>query len=160
MSLLSVKNFVAPFTNSTHLVTIVLVTVLFALFRLQGGSVLISRDNDRQSESSNTRQFRQPAPIKNEQDTSESLDDLNSEINSFSKSSSANLEPEDIPDKGTISISPEEEDLLGEMIGSKPLPPAMREEQQQLPKQKQNTQRGGSQAGGSLEDIERSLGLR
>lgn len=38
MSLVSVRNFMTPFKNKVHLVTIVLVTTVFATFRLSGSS--------------------------------------------------------------------------------------------------------------------------
>ncbi len=39
MSLISPQNFLAPFTNKTHLITIILAAILFAAFRLSGGGV-------------------------------------------------------------------------------------------------------------------------
>lgn len=41
MSLINVKNLVAPFQNKVHLVGILLVVVLFTTFRLAGGSVKV-----------------------------------------------------------------------------------------------------------------------
>ncbi len=39
MALISTKNLVAPFTNKVNLVTIALVVILFAMFRLSGGGL-------------------------------------------------------------------------------------------------------------------------
>jgi hypothetical protein len=45
MALLSLKNFRGPLTNPVHLVTIVLVTVLFGVFRWSGGGLSFSSGN-------------------------------------------------------------------------------------------------------------------
>lgn len=42
MSLISPKNFVAPFFNAVNLATIIVVAVLFAIYRFSGGGVSIS----------------------------------------------------------------------------------------------------------------------
>ena len=39
MSLISPKNFTAPFTNRVHLIALVLTAILFGAFRIAGGSV-------------------------------------------------------------------------------------------------------------------------
>lgn len=39
MSLLHVGNFLAPFTNRTNLITIILIATLFGMYRFAGGSV-------------------------------------------------------------------------------------------------------------------------
>ena len=39
MSLISVSNFVAPFRNTTHVVTLVLLAALFGAYRYSGGSI-------------------------------------------------------------------------------------------------------------------------
>ncbi len=39
MSLISGKNLISPFTNKIHLVTIIIVSLAFGLFRLSGGGV-------------------------------------------------------------------------------------------------------------------------
>lgn len=39
MSLISARNFIAPFTSTVHLVTLVLIAVLVAFLRLSGGGV-------------------------------------------------------------------------------------------------------------------------
>jgi len=44
MSLISARNFVTPLSNKVHLVTIVLVAVVFAVLRMQGGGVHISTE--------------------------------------------------------------------------------------------------------------------
>jgi len=39
MSLISVQNFIAPFRNTTHVVTLVLVAALFGAYRYSGGAL-------------------------------------------------------------------------------------------------------------------------
>lgn len=43
MALISAKNLISPVVNKLHLITIVLVTILFAVFRLSGGKVSIGK---------------------------------------------------------------------------------------------------------------------
>lgn len=42
MSLISPKNFIAPLTNAVNLATIIVVAILFGIYRLSGGGVSIS----------------------------------------------------------------------------------------------------------------------
>ena len=42
MSLISPKNFIAPFTNVVNLATIIVVALLFLIYRLSGGGVAMS----------------------------------------------------------------------------------------------------------------------
>lgn len=41
MSLISIRSFAAPFTNKVHLVTIIVVAMLFTVYRLSGGGAEI-----------------------------------------------------------------------------------------------------------------------
>ena len=41
MALISLKNLVEPFQNKTHLITILLVVIAFAVFRFSGGGIKI-----------------------------------------------------------------------------------------------------------------------
>ncbi|MCB0318292.1 MAG: hypothetical protein KDD56_06005 [Bdellovibrionales bacterium] len=52
MSLISIKNVVEPFSNKVHLVTIIVITFTFGIYRASGGTVEIS---NRQYELNNKR---------------------------------------------------------------------------------------------------------
>jgi hypothetical protein len=47
MPFLTAKNFTAPLTNKTNLLTILCITVVFATFRLSGGSLTSDEAQDR-----------------------------------------------------------------------------------------------------------------
>lgn len=47
MGLVQVKNFVVPFTNKVHLGTILLVALIFAVYRLSGGGAEIVHSSSR-----------------------------------------------------------------------------------------------------------------
>jgi hypothetical protein len=149
MSMVSIKNFISPFTNTVHAVTIILVTVLFALFRLQGGGISTASGKGK------------PAyDRKIEIPTNDLLESGNTEndaaLNRLIKAPPANLPEIKAPEKpignsGSIPITGEEEDLLKEMIGKKPL---VDESAKPLKKDtKKDTAPG-------LSDIEKSLGMR
>jgi len=148
MSLISVKNFVSPFTNTTHVVTILLVTVLFALFRLQGGSVRVDFDAN-----SRTNKFENPNSAPLREDSVEGLLHDNTSTNHAAPMIPRDANTSRIPDRGKITITAEDEDLLGQMIGKQPLAP---QKQPDANSKKPDASRNG----GGLEDIEKSLGLR
>lgn len=139
MSLISAKNFISPFTNTVHLVTIVLVTLLFALFRLQGGGVAISYKD------------RSNAPLI-ERRPADQIDSLIIERSPAPARAipAPRNEAARNDTQGTIEISREEGDLLREMIGKKPLVAAETENKQRTPPAKSS---------GALDEIAESLGL-
>ena len=156
MSLISVRNFVAPLSNTTHIVTIILVTILFALFRLQGGSMRVDFAGE------NAKKRERLGEVQNSNaSSSQDLDGLliNESSNSrapaaSNRTTNANSEAAvKIPERGRITITAEEGDLLGEMIGKQPLP------QQKQPDTGRNRQDLRKDKGG-LDEIEKSLGLR
>ncbi len=131
MSLISIKNFISPFTNTVHLVTIILVTVLFVLFRLQGGGVGVS--------SPKYRDTRTPIEVP-------SLDNIIHE-----ETLSAPAPAQKVVESEDINISEEEEDLIKQMIGKKPLAV-------EPSKPSENNKKGAN--GGGLDEIEKTLGMR
>ena len=131
MSLISIKNFISPFTNTVHLVTIILITVLFALFRLQGGGVGVSSPKYRETRT---------------QSEAPSLDNLIQE-----DTVAAPVPARKVVESETITISEDEEDLIKQMIGKKPL-----EAEQAKPAD--NGRKSGN--GGGLDEIEKTLGMR
>ncbi|MCO6432487.1 MAG: hypothetical protein J5J00_16660 [Deltaproteobacteria bacterium] len=148
MSLISVKNFLAPFSNTTHIVTIVLFVAVFALFRLQGGAVTVRSERSTPifspDEASTNSRSADPVTIDDEE--------LGLIPPPRPQNAARRAEPiNELPDEGTIEISPSEDsDLLGQMIGKQP--PV-----QQRPA---DTKSDRARSGGSLEEIERSLGIR
>lgn len=141
MSLLSIKNFISPFTNTVHAVTIILVTVLFALFRLQGGgmSANFSKRSDTRYESKKE-VYVPREPLQNDS----GLDNL------IKREPVARPQENRLPDSGSIQISGGEEDLLKQMIGKKPLDEGAPKPVKVAPK------KGAS----DFDDIEKSLGMR
>ncbi len=49
MSLINPKNFIAPFTNVVHMITILLVAICFAVLRLNGASLSFQNSNSRKA---------------------------------------------------------------------------------------------------------------
>jgi len=56
MSLISTKNFLAPFSNTVNLVTIIVIALLFGIYRLSGGGVFTAE-----------RSVRVPSALQNQQ---------------------------------------------------------------------------------------------
>lgn len=135
MSLISVKNFVSPFTNTVHLVTIILVTILFAVFRLQGGGVKVS--------------FSDSAEPVIESRTVGGANSLDTLIESEPPAQPVAKRPaRTIPDSGSIQITSEEDDLIKQMIGRNPAPA------------REVTRKPAARDSDSLGEIEKSLGMR
>ena len=139
MSLISIKNFVAPFTNTVHAVTIILATILFAIFRLQGGGVAVSYSRGADSQMIDRRQNIAPRSATEARDVENLLNNRNT-------SPSA-------PQQGSIRISPEEEDLLKQMIGNNPAP-------EKTDKAPVKASPDNKKSPGGLDDIEKLLGMR
>jgi hypothetical protein len=131
MAMISLKNLVAPVSNSIHLASIVFVVLVFGVWRWSGGEVNFVR---------NTRTLTTNNPVERP------LPPINRE----------NTEPvkrQQAPTSGEVII-PEEaaEDLLGSILKNKKEPAANRNNQPARDKK--------SPSSNSLEDIERSLGIR
>jgi len=148
MSMVSIKNFISPFRNTVHTVTIVLVTILFALFRLQGGGVNANFSRNRLPVDS-----RIEIPEANiEAEEPAQIDNLIKPVESAPEQKlPARTKTEDLADSGSIKISDDEGDLLKQMIGQKPLV-----EEPAVPANKNNKK----DPTGGLAEIEKSLGMR
>lgn len=147
MSLISVRNFVSPLTNTTHIVSILLVTIVFALFRLQGGAVNIDF-----SSSGAKRNYEAPSNSSLPPSNAESLDSLlhESTSNSQPKSFTITQTAPKTLDKGKITIS-EDEDLIGQMIGKN---------EPKVNKPSNDRKNGSVEKAGGLDDIEKIVGIR
>ena len=150
MSLVSVANFAAPFRNRVHLITILLVAIVFATLRLSGASVEVHSSSDP----------KRTQPI----DTNRSA--ANDTLNPFGRQNAAPTRVEgdeflramrtqpkrnDIP----LSLNPNSQGDLIEDVMRPPSAPVARnkaQEQGQTDKDKLD--------GGSLSDIEKQLGLK
>lgn len=154
MSLISVKNFVAPFTNRTHIFTIVFCTLAFALFRIQGGRIKVEYSDGSKPRAT----AGEPSRTSARESGVDLLDDDRSSLPSFIKNSPkapARKAP-DTAESGTLTISEQDHDLLGQMIGKKPLNPGASAEEQQ----RKRIPAGSNRRNESLDDIEKTLGLR
>ena len=154
MSLISLRNAIAPLTNTTHLVTIVLFSVLFGVYRISGGTIRIgSSDISRHSE--------EVAPRTKLSATGFPPANLDIEKNDLGKNSigkpPVNIK---IPDSGSIRLDANgETDLLKDMIGDEPLP-VERQNNANSVKQQRKPIEKHSESNESLDDIEKTLGLR
>ena len=143
MSLISAKNFVAPFTNRVHLITILLVSVLFATFRLSGGLLESRGAND----SSRLRRESPSAPIMLDRTSSNDL----------------LFDDEAVPARGNPERSagekpnaaPIDGDVLKDLMASNA---AKRQEPGSLRAPDKEGSEKPSNSG--LDDIERRLGMR
>lgn len=62
MALISLRNFVEPFQNKVHLITILLVVIAFAVFRFSGGGIKISSASKPSLNSQKADIYRDEAP--------------------------------------------------------------------------------------------------
>ena len=152
MSLISLRNAVAPLTNTTHLVTIVLFTVLFGVYRVSGGTIRVSGAD-------NARRFEESIPKQHNDSALPGLIQQPKDIIKTAPAIPAQNPPSKIPDSGSIRLGPSNDgDLLKEMIGDEPLPNARRNDPQNIQPRKPIDKH--SEAVGSLDDIEKTLGLK
>lgn len=155
MSLISIRNAVAPLTNTTHLVTIVLFTVLFGVYRVSGGTIRVSESGSHRLEEipakprvAPTSDFGLPA-LELQKEAPKTAPAGAVPLNKASK----------IPDSGSVRLQPSEDgDLLQEMIGNDPLPNARRNDGHET--QRRPVEKRVDQNNGSLDDIEKTLGLK
>lgn len=132
MAMLSLKNLVAPVSNTVHLVSIVFVVLLFGFWRWSGGEISVSRSSRSAPAASERR-----APAE---------DDFENRRNAA---------PARVPQRGVIAIPDEAaDDLLGSMLGSG--------SETRAPARKNADTGANSKprSSSALEDIERSLGLK
>ena len=135
MAMISFKHLVAPVSNSVHLASIVFVVLVFGVWRWSGGEVNFVRGT-------------------------RSISTLNSEKESNVKPAAAREAIRDthaanpaLPSSGVVQIPADAaDDLLGSILNQNP--PTNRAPA--VPKRGE----GKPRAGNSLEDIERSLGIR
>jgi hypothetical protein len=148
MSLINVRNFITPFTNTTHLVTIILVTIVFALFRIQGGAVSIDFSQNRPTRATET------APVNSIDNIDSLLDTKNTNSGTaftINKPSSS-IPNKRIPDKGKVTLEADDVDLLNDMIG--------KEEKSKTRGSNTTGNADSKQKSGGLDDIEKIVGLR
>lgn len=155
MSLISIRNAVAPLTNTTHLVTIVLITVLFGVYRISGGTMRVSSGSDLGSRSSSDAPFKSRADYNPPTGDSAAIGQALPREPQRAGSSAKVVEA--IPDSGSVRIDDTHDDLLQEMIGKAPLGTA-RDDREKAHPRRSIDQHGG--AGGGLDDIEKTLGLK
>jgi hypothetical protein len=135
MALVSLKNLVAPVSNSVHLASIVFVVLVFAVWRWSGGEVNFVRSS-RGNASHGQERGSTALGGADRQGTVEHQ---------------PNTARPHLPSRGTVEIPNEAaDDLLGTILKNdqkKNTPPPRGVEQR-------------NRSGNSLEDIERSLGIR
>lgn len=130
MSLIS--NLRSPFTRATPVVTIVLVAVLFLVFRLSGGSVSVERGSSRLQERSDDSRAISTSPVR-------------------PRITEEQRRQEDVERSGTITMSEAEaEDFMRKVLENRRAREAVAESASEA----EQRRRGG------LDDIERDLGLR
>ena len=132
-----VSNLKSPFTKTTPVVTIVLLAVLFAVFRLSGGSVRVERKPAR---------------------TPERRIEVNRPSASLPRSSDSNKQNQIIKhseNAGTISLSDSEsEDFMRKVLENRRAKDAANQKEGGSNSATGTTRRSG------LDDIEKDLGLR
>lgn len=142
MSLLSLNNFVTPLTNKIHIITIILVAILFALYRLAGGGWSVIPTKPRipsynSSASGNSADFdkmfaNEDAMFETPSVSSSRKADTNKDKNKVGKTTV------------TVPLNSEQENLVKKILGD------------DSKKSETRPQRDSS----GLEDIEKKLGLR
>jgi hypothetical protein len=76
MALISSKNLVAPLTNKIHITTIILVAMVFTVFRFAGGGVDVRSQVSKRLSEDKQKLMAIPTTTKTEQKKSESLFDV------------------------------------------------------------------------------------
>ncbi len=131
MSLISPRNFAAPFTNGVHLVAIILVALLFGLFRLTEGTIRVGARGEK------------PSPrMKIE---SSAVETHPRAVSAVGENSRGKFEPEERP--GT-QVAEEGDDILNQLIGKSQAEPSSPPQPSKKVRDK------------DLADIERKLGIR
>ncbi|MEZ4753096.1 MAG: hypothetical protein R3A13_02160 [Bdellovibrionota bacterium] len=133
MSLISIKNVVAPFSNKVHLVTITVITLTFGIYRASGGTIEIS---DRQQNLNSQR---------NSGNIFEKSKNLaEPKAYDFSKKAATNKAK-------SSAIELDDDSFLKSVLGTNA---------NSVKKSKPVENESDSQEPGGLEDIEKSLGLK
>ena len=134
MSLISIRNVVEPLSNKVHLVTIVVITLTFGIYRASGGTVEVS---DRQL------------------DLNRQKTNLFEEAKKTAGSKKRTLVKKKAPAKAS-SASLDDNNFLHSVLGSN----AGSAKNAETAEAKTKVAESSNQNGGGLDDIEKSLGLK
>ena len=156
MSLVSVGNFAAPFRNRVHLITIILVTIVFATLRLSGASIEVRSTSDgKRAQPSSIDSSRSSTTSREAQNSLGRQDPLQQQrIDGeayLNAQRAQQAKRADVP----LSLGQNSQDDMIEDVMRPSAPPVARNraaEQTQVDKEKSD--------GGSLSDIEKQLGLK
>lgn len=158
MSLFSLRNFVSPFQNKVHLVTIILMTTVFATFRLSGSSLEVQHLDKKAPRG--TPQYKSPAQAEQALQRMLSADAVDvpadparevQRLSGQTRSPSTALKPQPFSLSGANTGNTRVE----EVINSGPIVPK-RNEQETIREQQQEA----LDQARSLSDIEKRLGLK
>lgn len=150
MGMVSVKNLIAPATNTVNLVTIVFIALLFGVWRWSGGE-LSTRSNTKLAPTTKVERTVSGQTVNMEKILGEDGEDTETEIKKLAAS-----EQKARPVAKTAPVA-QSDDLLDEMLKGENAGagrPAKGVEERKLPPK---TRKDG---GGGLEDIEKTLGLK
>lgn len=159
MSLVSVANFTAPFKNRVHLITIILVTIVFATLRLSGASVEVHSTSDAKrsssvpADTSRTGANDTLAPFGRQEAAQPSQQHYEGE--DFLRAARAQRAAQAKHNDASLSIN---QNSQGDLIEDVMRPPAAPVARNKAAEQSQ-AERDKLQ-GGSLSDIEKQLGLK